>query len=310
MLIQSTNPMEVAPDQNRVRAGFAREDLFVCVHEQFMTSTARMADIVLPSTMFLEHDDIYQASGHSHIQLGPKLVEAPGECRNNHEVICALAKKVGANHHGFEMTAREIINWTLIQSGRPGVAEFEHRHWLDVMPSFEEAHFITGFAWPDGKFRLKADWSSLSSKEGPKGPIASMPGLPDHWAVTEETDAEHPFRLATSPARGYLNSTFNETPISQEKHGPPHALINPGDLSDLGVSDGAPVRVGNTRGEIGLLAKAFGGIRRGTIVIEGISPNSQFADGLGVNTLTGAGQSAPHGGAPFHDNKVWIRPGP
>ena len=63
LLIQNTNPMSVAPDQEIVKRGFAREDLFVCVHEQFMTETAAAADVVLPATMFLEHDDIYQAAG-------------------------------------------------------------------------------------------------------------------------------------------------------------------------------------------------------------------------------------------------------
>ena len=84
----------LAPEQRKVKAGFAREDLFVCVHEQFMTATARMADVVIPATMFLEHDDVYQGGGHQHIMLGPKLVEPPGECRSNHQVICGLAKRV------------------------------------------------------------------------------------------------------------------------------------------------------------------------------------------------------------------------
>ena len=87
MLIQNTNPVSVAPDQNKVKRGFAREDLFTCVHEQFMTETAKMADVVLPATTFLEHDDIYRGGGHQYIILGPKLVEPPGECRSNHEVI-------------------------------------------------------------------------------------------------------------------------------------------------------------------------------------------------------------------------------
>ena len=60
MLVQNTNPVSVAPDQERVKQGFARDDLIVCVHEQVMTETAMMADLVLPATMFLEHDDIYQ----------------------------------------------------------------------------------------------------------------------------------------------------------------------------------------------------------------------------------------------------------
>ena len=92
LLIQNTNPVSVAPEQDKVKRGFAREDLFVCVHEQFMTETALMADVVLPATMFMEHDDLYQGGGHQYIQLGPKLIDPPGECRSNHEVICALAQ--------------------------------------------------------------------------------------------------------------------------------------------------------------------------------------------------------------------------
>ena len=65
MLIQNTNPVNVAPEQRLVKQGFLRDDLFTCVHEQFMTDTAKLADVVLPATMFLEHDDIYAAAATS-----------------------------------------------------------------------------------------------------------------------------------------------------------------------------------------------------------------------------------------------------
>ncbi len=97
MLIQNTNPLAVAPHQEKVRRGFAREDLFVCVHEQFLTDTALYADIVLPATMFLEHDDLYTAGGHQHLQFAPKAIDPPPGCRSNHEVIAALAERLGAD---------------------------------------------------------------------------------------------------------------------------------------------------------------------------------------------------------------------
>ncbi len=123
LFIQNQNPVTVCPDSHRVRRGFAREDLFVCTHEQFMTETARWSDIVLPATMFMEHDDLYQAGGHSHIQIGPKLIEPPGECRSNHEVLQGLAARLGAKHPGFEMTAMQIIDATLRASGWPDAAD-------------------------------------------------------------------------------------------------------------------------------------------------------------------------------------------
>jgi anaerobic selenocysteine-containing dehydrogenase len=310
MLIQNTNPVSVCPDQEMVKRGFAREDLFVCVHEQFMTETARMADVVLPATMFVEHDDVYQAGGSQYILLGPKLIEPPGECRSNHEVIGGLAKRVGAEHPGFAMTSRELIDWTLQKSGWGTLAELEAKRWIDCQPDFETAHYIKGFAYPDGKFRFKPDWPTVPFRmPHHAGPIASMPKLPDHWTIIEEADDAHPFRLATSPSRGFLNSTFNETASSREKEGGrPEVMIHPDDARLFEIEHGAPVVLGNVRGRVRLHARVFDGVRRGVLIAESIWPNAAYPDGRGINTLTGADAIAPYGGAAFHDNKVWIRP--
>ena len=291
-----------------MKRGFARGDLFVCVHEQFLTETARMADVVLPATMFLEHDDVYQGGGHQHILLGPKLVEPAGECRSNHDVICALAKRLGAEHPGFDMSARELIDWTLRHSGWGTLAELEDKRWIDCQPSFEKAHYLAGFGYPDGKFRFKPDWPRVRAPNaGPMGPWETIPALPDHWDVIEEADAEHPFRLATSPSRSFLNSTFNETPSSRRREGRPTVLVHPEDAAGLGIRDGDKVRLGNRRGTVTLHARLFDGLRRGVLVSEGVWPNDAFEDGRGINTLTGADAAAPYGGAAFHDNRVWLR---
>jgi anaerobic selenocysteine-containing dehydrogenase len=308
LFIQSTNPVQIAPEQRKVKAGFLREDLFVCTHEQFMTATAELSDIVLPATQFLEHDDVYQGGGHQHILLGPKLLEPPGECRTNHDVICALAKRVGAEHPGFDMTPRELIDWTLRSSGWGSIGNLEEKKWLDVQPDFDAAHFAKGFAHPDGKFRLAPEWPAtpLPGKFD-YGIAKSLPTFPDHWDVIENADAAHPFRLATSPARGFLNSSFNEMPTSRAKEGPPRAKIHPEDMKALGLASGQRIRMGNARGEIGLAAESFAGVQRGVVIVEGIHPNSDFDDGEGINTLVGADICAPFGGAAVHDTKVWIR---
>jgi anaerobic selenocysteine-containing dehydrogenase len=308
MIVQSTNPLSVAPDQNLVKRGFARDDLFTCVHEQFMTETAKMADIVLPATMFLEHDDIYRGGGHQYLILGPKLVEPPGECRNNHDVIAALAKRVGAAHPGFDMSPRQLIDQMLQVSKRGTLADIEANRWIDFQPPFRQSHYLEGFAWPDRKFRFKPDWPNVPFRSPYKsGPIAEMPVLPDHWTSIEYADAEFPFRLATSPARGFLNSTFNETPTSLAQEKRPTVMIHPDDAKPLEIGEGDYVVLGSTRGEVRLHAKFFDGMRRGVLIAESIWPNSAYADGCGINTLTGADSIAPFGGAAFHDNKVWIR---
>jgi len=306
MLIQNTNPVTVAPEQNLVRAGFAREDLFVVVHEQFMTETAQMADIVLPATMFMEHDDLYYGGGHQHISVGPKLIDPPGECRSNHEVLQGLARRVNAVHPGFEMTPRELIDATLKLSGHGDIQTLEADLWRDIQPDFRTSHYLDGFAHADKKFHFKADWAHPPFGIV-MGEVEKMPALPDHWNIIEEADAEHPFRLATSPSRGFLNTSFNETPSSQAREGKASVMIHPLDAAALGISDGDAVTLGNPRGETTLIAKLFDGVRRGVLIAESIHPNRDHIGGRGINTLTGAEAVAPIGGAAFHDNKVWLR---
>jgi anaerobic selenocysteine-containing dehydrogenase len=134
----------------------------------------------------------------------------------------------------------------------------------------------------------------------------TLPELPDHWDVIEEADAEHPFRLATSPSRAFLNSTFTETPTSLSIERRPEVMVHPDDAAPLGIATGDMVTLGNRRGQVRLHAKLFDGMRRGVLIAESIWPNSAFVDGRGINTLTGADSIAPFGGAAFHDNKVWI----
>ncbi len=302
MLIQNMNPAVVCPDSKAVRTGFMRDDLFVCVHEQFMTDTAKLADIVLPATTFLEHDDMYRAGGHSYFQVTRKVIEPYAQARENHFVICELAKRLGARHRGFGMTAWEIIDESLKLSGYPDAETLHRDHWIDRQPDFDQAHFIKGFPTSDGKFHFKPDWAARGKYH------AKMPALPDYMGSEEHADATHPFKLVTSPARSYLNSTFTETPTSQKRERRPTLLIHPEDCTRVGITTGARVEIGNLRGSIILHAKAFDGVQPGVVVVESIWPNSAFAGGIGVNSLVGADAGAPNGGAVFHDSAVWVKP--
>jgi anaerobic selenocysteine-containing dehydrogenase len=301
MLIQNTNPAMVCPELELVHKGFAREDLFTCVHEQFLTETASFADIVLPATMFLEHDDFYTASGHTFFQVTKAVIEPPGECRENHYVIAELARRLGAKHRGFDMTPWEIMDESLKDSGMWDAETNWRKGGQDFHLGFETSHFLDGFAWPDKKYRFKPDWASY----GPRG--KDMPALPDHFDVIDKATADKPFRMVAAPARTFLNSTFTETPSSQKREVRPTVMMNPDDCTALGFVEGERLEIGNERGKTIVRCRPKAGQQKGVVVVEGIWPNRNFETGMGINALTSADPGWPHGGAVFHDTAVWIR---
>jgi anaerobic selenocysteine-containing dehydrogenase len=308
LFIQNTNPVNVAPEQELTRAGFAREDLFTVVHEQFMTETAEMADIVLPATMFLEHNDYYTRSGHTRVLFGPKLIDAPGECRSNFEVVNELLRRLGADDPSLEMTDREMVAETFRRSHYPELDEVAKTGFVSRERPDDEARFANGFAWPDKKFKFRPDWQGAANLKGYIWTIdpRDAPKIVDYWDVNEKATAETPFRLATSPSRGFLNSSFSETAGSQKRQPRPTVLIRPDDAAEQGIADGDRVRLGNHRGSVELTAQIFQGLRKGVLIAEGIHPNKSHGGGKGINTLVGSDQTPPFGGAAFHDTAVWI----
>ncbi len=309
MIVQNTNPASVAPDQTLTRQGFAREDLFLVVHEQFMTETAQMADIVLPATMFLEHNDYYTRGGHTLVLYGPKVIEAPDQARSNHDFINALSLRLGLEHRSFAMTDRQVVAETFERSGYGALDDIEAVGFVDRERPDLEARFGNGFAWPDGRYRFAPNWQGAADKKGYVWVCdpADMPKYADHWDITENADAEHPFRLATSPARGFLNSSFNQTPGSLRREGEPSVFIHADDAKRLGLVDGDPVTVGNRRGSVELNARLSEATRPGVLIAEGLHQNRAHRQGRGINTLTSARPAPPFGGTVFHDTAVWIR---
>ncbi len=313
LLIQNTNPVVVAPEQEKVRAGFLRENLFTVVHEQFMTDTAALADIVLPATMFVEHSDFYTRGGHTRIVLGPKAIAPPGEAKPNIFVINELARRLGSDPQPADtLSDRALMAETFARSGFGALEEIESAGYVERARPDDQAHFRDGFAWPDKRYHFRPDWHAVAELKHYAfvADPDEMPKLVEYWDVNEKPDAEHPFKLATSPARTFLNSTFTETPGSLAREKQPNLLIHPDDAVRLGIGDGDPVRVGNRRGEVELSARLFEGLRSGVVIAEGLFPNRAHRGGKGINSLTSSQPVKPFGGAAFHDSAVWIRPIP
>jgi anaerobic selenocysteine-containing dehydrogenase len=245
------------------------------------------------------------------VLYGPKLVEAPGEAMPNFWVHNELLRRLGETEDpALNMTDREVVAETLRRSGYGELDEIEKTAFVERAFDHERQHFAEGFAWPDGKFRFKPNWQGAADKKNYTWVCdpSEMPAWPDYWDVNEPVDDSHPFRMATSPARSFLNSSFSETPGSKKRAGDPSLLIHPVDASALGVAEGSMLRVGNRRGEVVLKASVFDGIQRGVVIAEGIHPNSAHANGRGINTLIGSDPVKPFGGVGFHDCAVWVRP--
>ncbi|MGF1563662.1 MAG: molybdopterin-dependent oxidoreductase [Geminicoccaceae bacterium] len=298
MLIQNTNPLCVAPELGKVRAGFAREDLFTVVHEQFLTDTAAYADIVLPATMFLEHDDLYTASGHTRLQVARKLFAPFAESRSNHAVLAALAERLGAVHPGFAMSEWDLIEATLKASGHPDAATLAAPGGHDCLGPGDV--YADGFGTSDKRFRFFADWPAQGQNH------AVMPRLPDQFEPAVQADAGLPYRLVAAPARHYLNTTFTETQSSIAKEGRPTVKLAPQDAQALGVTDGDIVTLANSLGALRIHAAIADGQPPGTLVVESIWPNDAFLDGIGVNLLVSAEPGFPNGGGAFHGTRVTL----
>ena len=301
MIIQNANSANVAPDSASVARGLAREDLFLCVHEQFMTATAKYADILLPAAMFLEYDDIYYGLGHTHLTAGPRVLERYEECRTNHELVCQLARRLGSDLPSFQMSAVELLDATLRASGKGSWGEAASRGWVDCAEGFEASHFLDGFPSSDRRFHFRPDWAAVGPYHG------GMKALPDHLENYEHATAECPYRLVVPPARGFLNTTFTETPGSIAREGEPRALIHKDDAARLGVTEGGFVRLGNGRGEVLLRARSAQVALPGVVIVEGNWPSSAFPEHIGINVLIGADPVPPNGGAAFHDTAIWLR---
>ena len=114
--------------------------------------------------------------------------------------------------------------------------------------------------------------------------------------------------MVPAPSRSFLNTSFNNTPSGVAREGRPTALIHPEALAGLGITDGERIRIGNDKGSVVVHARAFDGLQKRVVIVEGVWPNAAFEEGVGINFLTSADPGPPQGGAVYHDTSVWLRP--
>jgi len=279
LVVYNSNPLATAPNQNRVRQGFAREDLFTVVLEQFPTQTARFADILLPSTTFLEHSDLYFAYGHYHLQLARPALPAPGECKSNLEVFRLLAHAMGFEDRCFSDSEDDMIRQAL-DTQHPtleGITleALEERRSIRLNLGEAGAPFLPhahgGFGTPSGKCEFHPELLHY---------------VPPRESRLGDSDVRraYPLEMIAAKSENGMNSMFGYRPGFDAECAT--VRLHPLDALARGIREGDAVSVFNDRGRISLQATVSDSMKRGVVAVTAVRWPANAVDGNGVNVLT------------------------
>ena len=301
LVLVGVNPLVSVPDTERVRAGLAREDLFTVVHEQFLTDTARYADIVLPATTQIESVDVVQPWGHMYLGWNEPAIPPLGESVSNSELHRRLASALDCTE-----TALFDDDYTALADSLPGV-DLEHlRKEGRVRVEYPE----DGRPFPNGEFPTASGKVELVSdalaREG-------HPRLPDYVPAFESPAGDprlasrYPFILLTPKQHmRFLNSSYSHLPKHGPKEGAPHLEVSSEDADRLRLTDGDQARVSNDRASLQLVVKVSERLQPGVVAIPWGWWQSQHSDGKAANSLTGDGLTDWGGGTSFGDTLVAV----
>ncbi|HYO16345.1 MAG TPA: molybdopterin-dependent oxidoreductase [Thermoanaerobaculia bacterium] len=283
------NPLATMPDQEKVRRGLAREDLFTIVLDKVWTDTARWANLVLPATSFLEHPEMIRGYGSYIFYDTDSVVPAAGEARSNTRVFADLCRRLGLHRPGEPETARELASALLNGGGRIR-SELDERGIATPDCGPAPVQFVDVFpGTPDGKVHLApADLDA----EAPRGLYG--------W---QEDPATERFPLALiSPA---INRTISST-LGELYRDQVSLEIHPADAAARGIGPGDTVRIWNQLGEVRVKARLNPDLKPGVVFLpKGLWSHNTLsgstANALVPDTLTDIGQ-----GACFNDARVEV----
>jgi anaerobic selenocysteine-containing dehydrogenase len=291
LYVYHSNPASIAPDQNQVLKGLAREDLFTVVHERFMTDTARYADIVLPSTSSLEHSDIYRAYGNYCVQQVKPVIPPVGGSKSNWEVFSLLARAMGFTEPFFRQRAEDLISHVLAipTAMRKGIDEAAFSAGKAVELPLPEG-YKTKFQTPSGKVEI------LNPQEAPPLPCY----IPPHGG-------KEPYRLMTAPSVYALNSSFREREDLRRQDKAMFLQMNPEDAQKKGLKEGEKVVAFNELGEVSFILQVTPKVPGGVVVAAGVWWLEHCPGRRSVNALTSQRLTDMGRGSTLYDNTVDVR---
>jgi anaerobic selenocysteine-containing dehydrogenase len=306
MYVYNSNPAAVNPNQAKVLKGLLREDLFTVVHEQFPTDTVDYADIVLPATTQLEHEDVHGSYGHHFVMHNPRSIEPRGKARSNNDVFRALAKAMGLETELFpedEALMRELLDGGPTLRGI--TLEFLREKGsvrLDLASPF--VPFAEGrFPTDSGRCelyseRMKADGlDPLPTYIPPREDPQSRP----------ELASRYPLQLLSPPRPQFLNSTFANSASHRRAAGVPTIELAAEDAAARDLKEGDWAETFNDRGRFLARVDLSGAVRPGVAVATGIYWNKLSPGNANVNSTTSSALTDMGGGATFFDNLVEVR---
>jgi anaerobic selenocysteine-containing dehydrogenase len=309
LFVYNSNPAAVAPEQESVWAGLAREDLFTVVHELFRTDTVDFADIVLPATTTLEHYDLHKAYGHLYLSLSRPAIAPLGECKPNTEVFRLLAARMGLEHPCLRETdeemARQALDWTDSKLAGITFEQLEREGSLRLRVGDPYTPFAQGgFPTPSGKCELV----SASLEKAGLDPLAGYTPPRESAASAPERARKYPLAFISPPAHHFLNATFSAQPAFVRRESQPFLTLHPQDAEVRGIRDGQEVRTFNDRGSFLATARVSPAARPGVVVGLSIWWPKMCPGGRNANAVTGQELTDLGEGATFYDALVEVAP--
>jgi anaerobic selenocysteine-containing dehydrogenase len=299
LIVWNCNPLVIAPNAEKIRQGMLRDDLFTVVHEQFITDTARYADIILPATTQIEVTDVVPPWGHLWLSWNEAAIEPCGEAVNNSELFRRLAKAMG-------YTEPELFedDMTVIRQSLPHVDVDELRR----VGHFRVPYPEDGRPFGDGVFPTasgKVEFVSEALVE------MGQPALPEFVPPGEGPGTplatRYPLQLMTPKHHTrFLNGSYSHLPGHGGRESGPFVEMCAADAASRGVSDGQCVKVFNDRAALELPVKISTRLRPGVVSIPWGWWSRHHPDGKVANSLTNDTLTEWGGGVAFYDTLVEI----
>jgi anaerobic selenocysteine-containing dehydrogenase len=308
MIVYNSNPGSVAPDRVRVREGLRRNDLFTVVLEHFQTDTADYADVLLPATTQLEHDDLHKAYGHIYMLYNHQAIAPLGEALPNSEIFRRIAAAMKLDHPELRESDEEIMRSALAGAASPSAN-------IDLDDLRERGSIRLALETPHRPFAQGTEVPTPSGRIEIRSASAAALGLdpiPEYVAPYESEERapdlarRYPLALISPPAHSFLNSTFvNVASLRRAAH-KPTLEIHADDAAQRGIAAGQRVRIHNDRGAFTAEAIVSDRVRPGVVSAPSIWWGKLTDDDTNANETTSQALTDIGGGATFYDNLVEV----